>query len=117
MPSIILVFRSRAAVVSAFEEVVRRWRLSASEIDCVRGTAFPDRGRARGRQSRFVVERMSLVVEIDARLTALMDQWLIPDWLRDQIHPAFRGCPLDDMFGSTDRLRRIRDLLEPEVRQ
>lgn len=117
MPTVIMVYRSRSDVASAFDAVVRRWRLSPCEVDCVRGTAFPDVRRSRARHPRFVVERMALVVEIDAQLTALMDQWLIPDWLRDQIHPAFRGCPLDDMFGSTDRLRRIRDLLEPEVRQ
>lgn len=117
MPSILLVYANATAVSSAFTEVVGRWQLSACEIDCVAGTALPGGRRSRARRSRFVVERMALIVEIDAQLGALMEEWEIPAWLRERIPGAFAGCPLEEMFGSTDRIRRIRDLLEPEVRQ
>ena len=117
MPSFLMVYRNAKAIAAAFEEVVRRWRLSPSEVDCVAGTAFPQGRRGQARNPRFVSERMQLIVEIDAQLNMLMDDWQVPDWLRDRTHPAFKDCPLDDMFGSTDRMRRIRDLLEPEEEQ
>lgn len=117
MPSVLLVYRRSAAVVSAFEEVVKRWRLSPCQIDCVAGMALPGARRSRARHPPFVVERMSLIVEIDVQLTSLMDEWEIPEWLRERVPGAFPNSPLDEMLGSTDRIRRIRDLLEPEVRQ
>ena len=117
MPSVILVFRNSTAVSSAFDDVMKRWRLSPSEIDCVAGNSLPWARRSRARHPRFVIERMSLIVEIDVQLCSLMDEWEIPEWLRDRITGAFPGSPIEEMFGSTDRIRRIRDLLEPEVRQ
>ena len=117
MPSVLLVYRSPAVVALAFDEIVKRWMLSPCEIDCVAGTALPSARKSRARHPRFVVERMSLIVEIDVQLCSLMDDWEIPDWLRARTISAFPGCPLDEMFGSTDRIRRVRDLLEPEVRQ
>ena len=117
MPSMLLVFRSAKAISTAFETVVERWRLSPLEADGLAGISFPHGRRHRSRRSEFVIERMALIVEIDAQLGLLMDPCEISEWLRDRIHGVFAHSALEEMFGTTDRIRRIRDLLEPEVRQ
>lgn len=118
MPSLILVYRRRSDVARAFREVTSLWGLSASEAAALAGTSMPPVRPTPARQvSEFVLERMALTVEIDALLTGMMERFEIPEWLRRRVPGVLESCPLDEMFGSTDRIRRVRDLLEPEVRQ
>lgn len=95
-----------------FEEVTEAWGLSVSERETVRGSALPS-GRAR--RSRFERERMALVVEIDWLLGTCMDAAQTRAWVRRRVAGVLGSSPLDDMFGSTDRLRRIRALLTLEA--
>lgn len=118
MPSVLLVYRRRSDVARAFRAVVDEWDLSAAEAAAVAGEALPPvRPMSARRLSDFVLERMALAVEIDALLTSLMPRGDIPGWLRRRVPGIPGACPLDDMFGSSDRLRRIVAMLEAEVRQ
>ena len=58
---------------------------------------------------------MALVVEIDWLLGTRMGAREIRIWVRRRVAGVFGSSPLDDMVGSTDRLRRIRALLALEV--
>lgn len=106
-----------ALLEDVFEEVTHSWGLSPSEREAVRGTALTPRRSPRGRRSRFVAERMALVVDIDWLLCSCMDPQEIRGWVRRRVAGVLGSCPLDEMVGSTDRLRRIRALLQLEVSQ
>lgn len=98
-----------------FEEVTTAWGLSPAEREAVRGVALTARRRDRGRRSRFVVERMALIVDIDWLLRSRMEADEIRRWVRRRVAGLLGSSPLDDMVGSTDRLRRIHELLQLEV--
>ena len=118
MPSVILVYRRRSDVSRAFRVVTGEWELSPAEAAAVAGTALaPVRPTSAGRVSDFVLERMALAVEIDALLDRLMERFEVPGWLRRRVPGVLDRCPLEEMFGSSDRLRSIRAMLEAEVRQ
>lgn len=110
-----LVIGSVQLLEEVFEEVTASWGLSPSEREAVRGTALTSGRRERSRRSRFVTERMALVVEIDWLLGTRMGAREIKVWVRRRVAGVFGSSPLDDMVGSTDRLRRIRALLALEV--
>lgn len=116
MPTTYVTFTSFDALEDAFKEVATSWGLSPSEREAVQGTSFPS-GSGRRRRSRFVSDRMVLVVEIDWLLGARMEQREIRMWLRRRVAGVFGSSPIEAMFGSTDRLRRIRTLLALEVSQ
>lgn len=118
MPSVLLVYRRRSDVAQAFRAVTAAWDLSPAEAAAIAGTSMPPvRPVSSRRLSDFVLERMALAVEIDALLTSMMEPFEIPAWLRRSVPGVFGTCPLDDMFGSSDRLRRIVAMLGAEVRQ
>lgn len=118
MPSVIMVYRRRSDVSRAFHVVAGEWELSAAEAAAVAGNALPPvRPMSARRLSNFVLERMALAVEIDALLTSMMPRDVIPAWLRRRAPGVPGACPLDDMFSSSDRLRRIVAMLEAEIRQ
>ncbi|THD34449.1 MAG: hypothetical protein E7773_14770 [Sphingomonas sp.] len=98
-----------------FEEVADAWGLSGAERDAVRGDALAGRGGRR--RSAFISERMALVVEIDWLLCAHMDARQIRHWVRSRVAGVLGTSPLDDLVGSTDRLRRIRTMLSAELPQ
>lgn len=113
MSEIRVVIGSVKLLEEVFDEVAAAWGLSAAERDAVRGTSMPVRGRAR--RSRFEADRMALVVEIDWLLGTRMDPRDVRAWLRRRVAGVFGSSPIEDMFGSTDRLRRIRTLLQIET--
>lgn len=106
-----LMIGSVQMLEDVFEEVTAAWGLSPSEREAVRGVALTPGRRERPRRSRFVTERMTLVVEIDWLLGTRMGEREIRIWLRRRVAGVFGSSPLDDLVGSTDRLRRIRELL------
>ncbi|MES2096792.1 MAG: hypothetical protein V4459_08515 [Pseudomonadota bacterium] len=115
MPAMRVSFRKFEDLEAVFEEVTVDWGLCASEREAIRGTALTPSGRSR--RSSFVAERMALVIEIDWLLGSRMDANEIRLWVRRRVAGVFGSSPLDDMFGSTDRLRRIRAMLALEVSQ
>lgn len=117
MATLVLVFRRTADIRRAFGVVTKAWDLSDGETAALAGHYLATQHPRRFRPSRFVLERMALAVEIDVLLTALMDRAEIPEWLRRRHPGVFKSSPLDDMFGSTDRLVRIRDMLQVEAAQ
>lgn len=117
MPSVLLVYRRRSDVARAFRMVAREWDLSPAEAAAVAGTSLSPVKSGSSRRSDFVIERMALAVEIDALLCGLMERFEVLMWLRRRIPGVLERCPLDEMFGSSDRLRGIRAMLEAEVRQ
>lgn len=118
MPSVIVVYRRRSDVARAFRVVADAWDLSRSEAAAVAGDALPPvRPTSARRLSDFILERMALAVEIDALLSSMMPRAEIAAWLRRRTPGVPGSCPLDDMFGSSDRLRRIVAMLEAEIRQ
>lgn len=117
MPSVLLVYRRTSDIRRAFEVVADAWRLSDAEAGALAGHDLAA-GRPGGvRPSRFVLDRMALAVEIDVLLERVMDRVDVPAWLRRRVPGVFPSSPLEDMFGSTDRLLRIRDMLELEASQ
>lgn len=109
------VFFSLDKLENAFEDVVRDWGLTASEREAVRGTALRDwEGE---RHSRFVAERLTLVLEIDWLLGMRMSSGEVRQWIRRPVAGVFGSSPLESMFGSTDHLRRIRVMLTLENSQ
>lgn len=110
-----LLIGSVQLLEDVFEEVVATWGLTPSEREAIRGTSVPLRGRRR--RSRFATDRMALVVEIDWLLGSRMEQREIRVWLRRRVAGVFGSSPIEDMFGSSDNLRRIRTLLALEVSQ
>lgn len=115
MKTMQVFFSSLKNLEEAFEEVISDWELCPSERDAVRGTSLaPSRTR---RSSAFVAERMALVIEIDWLLGSRMESAEIRQWIRRRVAGVFGSSPLDDMFGSTDRLRRIRAMLALENSQ
>lgn len=109
-------FSSVESLEEMFEEVTDCWGLSFSEREAVRGCSLYGGSGRRGR-SGFLTERMALAVEIDWLLNARMDTAEIRLWLRRRVADVFGTSPLEDMVGSTDRLRRMRDLLSLEAAQ
>ena len=116
MPATQITFTSFDSLEDAFMEVATSWGLSPSEREAIQGTSFPS-GSGRRRRSRFVGDRMVLVIEIDWLLGARMEEREIRIWLRRRVAGVFGSSPMEDMFGSTDRLRRIRTMLALEVSQ
>jgi hypothetical protein len=110
-----LMIGSVQVLEDVFEEVTAAWGLSPSEREAVRGVALTTGRRERSRRSRFVTERMALVVEIDWLLGTRMEAREIRQWIRRRVAGVIGSSPLDDMVGSSDRLRRIRELLALEV--
>ena len=107
-------------------EVLARWRRESAvplmparslEREAVRGTALTAGRVPRGRRSQFVTERMTLIVDIDWLLCSRMDAAEIRQWVRRRVAGVLGTSPLDDLVGSTDRLRRIRTLLQLEAPQ
>ena len=111
------VYGSVALLEDVFDEVAQAWGLSPSEREAVRGTMLTSGRVPRGRRSPFVTERMALIVDIDWLLCSRMDADEIRLWVRRKVAGALGTSPLDDLVGSTDRLRRIRALLQLEVSQ
>jgi hypothetical protein len=112
-----VVYESVELLEDVFEEVTRAWGLCPAEREALRGTALTSRRTPRARRSRFVTERMMLVVDIDWLLCSRMEAAEIRLWVRRRVAGVLGTSPLDDMFGSTDRLRHIRALLRLEVSQ
>ena len=110
-------FRTIEALEGLFDEVVEAWGLSFSEREAVRGLALRGDVDGRRRRSRFLTERMALVIEIDWLLGQRMDAREVRLWVRRRVAAVAGSSPLDEMVGSTDRLRRIRTLLTLECEQ
>jgi hypothetical protein len=112
-----LNFLSVEELHELFVDVADDWKLTAAERDAIRGVASTSGRSSPGDHSDFVVERMALVVQIDVLLGARMSREQVQEWLRTSVPGIFGSSPLEEMFGSTDRLRCIRALLAAEAAQ
>lgn len=111
-----LLFTSLEELEGCFDEAVEAWGVSLAERNALRGTALLHRSPRKQAYSDFEIERMALVTQIHGLLSIHMQDAEIKQWLRRPLAETL-SSPLQELFGSTDRLRRMRAMLATEVSQ